>query len=119
MLRTLATSWMACERRIVIGHEWSVSAADALGHYRGSFLQIERSRKLHQSARRHKQPDPRFRHQTATPRPSPLPLAGLRNPILWAFFMVSDQPVNIIAGVVFLRLDHYGPAREAHGARER
>jgi predicted metal-dependent hydrolase len=31
VLRTLATSWMACERRIVIGHEWSVSAADALG----------------------------------------------------------------------------------------
>jgi len=39
-------------------------------------------------------PNPRFRHQNAIPRPSPLPVAGHKNPVLWAFFVGFMGPVN-------------------------
>jgi hypothetical protein len=37
---------------------------------------------------------PAFSAPNAIPRPSPLPLAGRKNPVLWAFFMVFMGPVN-------------------------
>jgi hypothetical protein len=64
-------------------------------------------------------PDPRLRHRDAPPRPSPQPVAGPKNPVLWAFFRVFTGSVNRLTAFrsPYLARQELRPSESVSGGR--